>query len=498
MKWQPPDFDKGADQWSDREIELEHMRANWAKFESENSWLRRYAPIILSAVISAAIAGATIYTEVRANQRAEAAQADRYRNEQASTALRLYFDNPAVFDGEVGAENLKLLRTTTPQETVDKIEAAVTQRANRIRAQAAAQAYSAALAAGGEKSADLRSRPSQQAIRAAEQKRYETLSNSPSLEPTRPDSPPTDFTIYLQYGGGSAQVARDLGGVLTQAGYKVPSIEPQSVAPETAEVRYFLSTQKAAAERLAAAVGKQVGDEPPVRFVGAGHNLPDGILEVWLPPSLEVRSGSGATEPQSSAPVGLNTWARIVLLNRLEPRLGDHAVVALTDRAAPKNEALCAAMLANFEFATYGGDGTSSPPRPIYWLHNPTLASGTGERCAQLLQQYDYPRAATVLDKMSLRGTGPYLLVSRSDQRSATVMDMSSLRAAQIPEMVRYFRERFTQKQDVWGPSTSPPQGFSTSFSSSFARALSLLTASNAASRNECLGDLRDTSSCRN
>lgn len=480
------------------------MRANWAKFHSENSWLRRYAPIILSAVISAAIAAATLFTEIRANQRAEEAEADRYRNEQASTALRLFFENPSVFDGDVGAENLQLLRTTTPQETVDKIESVVQLRAARVRAQAAAQAYGAALASGG-----AASRPAPQAIRAAEQKRYQTLASSPSLESTRVDSPPTDFTVYLQYGARSAMAARNLGSALTRAGYKVPSIEPQSVAPDATEVRYFLPTQRQAAQQLASAVGMQLGATPAIRFVGEGLNLPDGILEVWLPAAALVdetasdapRTTASGTQETTAALLALNTWNRTVLINRTQPRAGAHALVALTQNGgnAARNEAFCSQLLAKFPLASFEKNAVARPPRPIYWPHIPTETAGRADDCSQLLARFDYARARVVMDKAGLRGAGPYLIVSDADGRNRAALDFSSLNAQQTTQLLAYFAEGFDDERQVWAPPNAPPvenARLTSAFGSSIGAALRGLTAPSS-KQTECLGDRKDATPCR-
>ncbi len=306
MKWKPPALDRGAEQWSDREIEFEQMRANWAKVETENSPLRRYAPIILSAAISVVVTVATVYVDQSSAARDRATQARRWDNERAANALRLYFENPDLFVGEFGAQNLDLLKQTTPEETMNGIVQAVNDRADTTRIKASQEAASVVaqvtpgvvaappptttsttLAAPAPvRSADL--------LRRADERRYETIERSPSRNMTRVNSAPSDFTIYMQYGSGSQQRATQLQSSLSTTGYKVPNIDEELTAPAVPQVRYYIATQASAARQLAQQVGTAIGREPLVRFVGEGKALPDGIIEVWLPGGMDAADAAAA------------------------------------------------------------------------------------------------------------------------------------------------------------------------------------------------------------
>lgn len=303
MKWKPPKLDRGADQWSDREIEFEQMRANWAKVEAENSFLRRYAPIIFSAVISVVIAAATIVVDQRSAERAQAIQDQRWENERASNALRLFFENPDLFVGEYGAQNLDLLKQTTPEATMEAITSAVNERADRARLTASQEAEavvsSAVQGADGATAAAVLAR-APELRRKADDRRYDAIERSPSRTLTAPSSRPSDFTVYLQYGAGSQESATRMQSGLVSAGYKVPGIDAELTAPQTPEVRYYLRSQAEAARQLAAQVERLAGRAPALQFVGTSRSLPDGILEVWLPGSLdrggEIRTGLTAQQ----------------------------------------------------------------------------------------------------------------------------------------------------------------------------------------------------------
>ena len=209
---------------------------------------------------------------------------------------------------------------------------------------------------------------------------------------------------------------------------------------------------------------------------------------------------------------------RLVNLTRLQDRIdraGGHAVVLFRNLPATqaRNRAACQALLLNFQETTYANtvvgvekeaDGTVVAIRPIFWPTNPSVAAGTGDRCAQKMRQYDYGRAAAILDKLDRPSAGPFLVVSRDDQRQAAIIEMTGLTTAQIPNMVVYFRDRFSQQRDIWSPSVNTPAArrpglvlaFGQSFTQNLVSAISLFSASSARVASGCIGDTRDTRSC--
>ena len=322
MKWKPPALDRGVEQWTDREIQFEEMRANWAKVQSENSPLRRYAPIILSAAFSLVVTIATIYVDQSGAARDRETQRQRWDNERASNALRLYFENPDLFVGEYGAQNLDLLKQTTPLETMNGIVQAVNDRADTARVNASREAETI-VAQETPAAAPTTGAPtpvrSAEVMRKAEERRYETIERSPSRGLTRANSAPSDFTVYLQYGGGSDRRAADVQSGLIATGYKVPAIDSEVTAPAVPQVRYYLATQAGAAAQLAEQVRQAIGREALVRFVGAGKTLPDGIIEVWLPGGMDAPAAPTAPDRATRRAISRGLPASSLPPPRVEP-----------------------------------------------------------------------------------------------------------------------------------------------------------------------------------
>lgn len=237
-------------------------------------------------------------------------------------------------------------------------------------------------------------------------------------------------------------------------------------------------------------------------------------MEPPPPPPPPPPGPAARPVPPRTVPVA----ARIVNLTRLQDRIdraGGHAVVLFRNvpAAAARNRATCQALLLNFEETTYDAtvigvekqpDGSIVAIRPIFW---PTATGGppvTGDRCAQRLGRYDYGRAAAILDKIERPGAGPFLVVSRDDQRQAAIIEMTGLTTAQIPNMVVYFRDRFSQQQNIWSPNVNTPAArqrgllvvFGNSFSQNLVSAITLFSASSARVASGCIGDARDTRAC--
>lgn len=263
-------------------------------------------------------------------------------------------------------------------------------------------------------------------------------------------------------------------------------------------------------------IGGSVGGEvsPPRQRTGATRGI--GAPSPQPPPPLPPSPGSGTSTRSATIPVA----GRIVPLTRLQDRLdraGGHAVILFRkDLGAgvdARNRALCDSMLLNFQETTFDNtvigvekeaDGTYVAIRPIFWPTNPSVAAGTGTRCQQKLRQFDYGRAAAILDKIDRTGAGPFLVVSRDDQRQAAIIEMTGLTTAQIPGMVEYFRTRFSQQNDIWSPAVNTPQArrdglvvvFRNGFTQNLVQAITLFSASSARIASGCLNDAKDSRSC--
>jgi hypothetical protein len=202
---------------------------------------------------------------------------------------------------------------------------------------------------------------------------------------------------------------------------------------------------------------------------------------------------------------------------RRENQNGGHAVVLLrnTTPSRVRNVATCESLLRHFDDAPISAvrigvqreaDGSISALRPIYWPVDERVTV-VGDRCAQRLQRYDFARATTIRDKLRLTGVGPYLVVTRSDERQAAVVDLSRLSTAEIDKAVIYFRDGFSQRGNVWNPQDFTPQqrerSLVATFGANFPRVLlaavgfySAAAANAGAAASSCLGDLSDTRRC--
>jgi hypothetical protein len=212
----------------------------------------------------------------------------------------------------------------------------------------------------------------------------------------------------------------------------------------------------------------------------------------------------------------------LVQIDRATLRLsqnGGHAVVLLQDIAATRarNLQLCTSLLDQFDDAPLSdvrvglirnANGTVSALRPIYWPVDERVQV-TGSSCAQRLQRYDYARARTIRDKLKITGQGPYLVVTRSDERQAAIINLTGMTAAEIEQATRYFGAGLSQRGEVWNPQRFTPQEQERSLIAvvgrDFPRVLlaavgfysaAATGAGAAATGNGCLGDLSDTRRC--
>jgi hypothetical protein len=140
---------------------------------------------------------------------------------------------------------------------------------------------------------------------------------------------------------------------------------------------------------------------------------------------------------------------------------GGHALVLLKNisTANGRNRALCDAVALQFaprtlEQARIGVERDTSGAllalRPVYWPINEALPAGGGSVCQQRLARYDYTRSKTIRTKLDLAGDGPFLVVTKGDEGQAAVIDLSRVHPGDIPKMVVFFRDSFSQVDRVW------------------------------------------------
>lgn len=281
---------------------------------------------------------------------------------------------------------------------------------------------------------------------------------------------------------------------------------------------------------------------PPVigkLCLGATVVVSDIRLAASAGPTGEPRGGAGETgggtrgivapprrpspppaPPSSPGAAQVSIKPVLVQINRQtrrENQNGGHAVVLLRNATASqaRNLATCETLLRHFDDAPISevrvgvrreADGSISALRPIYWPVDERVTV-VGDRCAQRLQRYDFDRASTIRNKLRLAGEGPYLVVTRSDERQAAVIDLSRLSTAEIDKAAIYFRDGFSQRGNVWNPQDFTrqrrEQSLIASLGANFPRALlaavgfySAAATNAGAAASACLGDLGDTRRC--
>ncbi|MBT9446368.1 MAG: hypothetical protein IV086_11770 [Hyphomonadaceae bacterium] len=235
-------------------------------------------------------------------------------------------------------------------------------------------------------------------------------------------------------------------------------------------------------------------------------------------PAPPAAPGTSTTEQPRSAQVNVKpVLVQINRQTRRENQNGGHAVVLLRNTTASRvrNLTTCESLLRHFDDAPISeirvgvrreADGSISALRPIYWPVDERVTV-VGDRCAQRLQRYDFARAVTIRDKLRLAGEGPYLVVTRSDERQAVVIDLSRLSSAEIDKAAIYFRDGFSQRGNVWNPQDFTRQqrerSLIATFGANFPRVLlaavgfySAAAANAGAAASSCLGDLSDTRRC--
>lgn len=189
------------------------------------------------------------------------------------------------------------------------------------------------------------------------------------------------------------------------------------------------------------------------------------------------------------------------------PANGGSAVVLFTPGPADRNLVTCVNIWGMLDSATASEiqiglrkaeDGTVEALRPLYWLTT-AVDPSPEPQCETLMASYDYARAETVRRKQGLSGEGPHLVVSRDDERTAAVIDLTGRSDREIADLVRYFRDGFAYRNDIWDPALAAPDQrrsalsgfFGARFRETFVTSVSLVL--NPAARAGCaLGDLAD------
>lgn len=272
------------------EIEARKTEIEQAKLENECSFARRWFPTVATLTIGLATVGFNVQQafvayqqRMVADQRAQAAEKEARERQDAQWGigvLELYVKYPDQFDASrtpaTAGKSLKALALVAPsvmrpilenkQDDLVRAAASATDDGARSAADTALRAINEAV---------------QQAVVAARAGQPQAVSVAATPWPA--GVKPADYTIYIQYGSGSKERAAALADYLRTSGFRVPAAELVTSAPAVGDVRYYKQDQASLADELAQRVSPAIGSIARPKFIGGQRNLPDGILEIWLP-----------------------------------------------------------------------------------------------------------------------------------------------------------------------------------------------------------------------
>lgn len=276
----------------------------------------------------------------------------------------------------------------------------------------------------------------------------------------------------LAVGCSQSGPAEDTGAVEEPIGAPAPQgptdgAEPAPAEPSPSEPR----TEDAAGEAPAPPPQSVETDLPTLAAPSEPRQTPP--REANPPPSANGHSGAAPDVATRGGAGGLSRVTTAVLVE-LGPndirrsRNGGSAVVLLSRAAADaeRNLRLCRALFAQIDQASVAeviaGErvrgGRVQELRPLYWLLARALPNASGDRCPDRIAAYDAGRAERIRTKYGLSGgRGPYLVVAATDEARVAVVDLGAAPIAETENLVRYFKEGFSQDADVWSPARHEP-----------------------------------------
>ena len=260
------------------DIERRKLEIEAEKLAIERSFAKKWFPTMLTGVIAFAtvlINGTQIYIahQERAKSDEQArvfAEADQRQQDGqwGISVLELYITHPEGFDPSKSPVTAKQNLTALAVSAPDIMRPILQQRMDDIVRSPAGlnteslTAIASALGTGSTTDSGT--------------------DNLASLLPGWPQGAnPADYSVYIQYGANSAAVATAFAQRLRDQHFRVPDLELVNQSTTTSEVRYYRPEQKPVADALASSLGNGAIS----KFIGAGQNLPGGIIEVWIPAS---------------------------------------------------------------------------------------------------------------------------------------------------------------------------------------------------------------------
>jgi len=197
---------------------------------------------------------------------------------------------------------------------------------------------------------------------------------------------------------------------------------------------------------------------------------------------------ASAPQPAGGANGGIERTLAAVLVeigpkDARSPRNGGSAVVLLSERSedGARNLKLCRALFRALDTATTReiatgerktAEGDIEKLRPVYWLWKVKPTPAADDACPARIANYDFARAYKVRTKYGLTGRGPYLVIARSDEQRAGVVDLGAAQEKDADDLVRYFRDGFSQDKDIWQPERHTPARANSSLMAFLGRAV--------------------------
>lgn len=259
---------------SQRTIEEKRIQLEEKRLLLEDSFAKKWLPALATLMVGI-VAGLISWTQQHsANQMTERIRIEsnqRAELEYGFKVIEMYFDNRELFD-----------LTSNPEQASSNLEVLVEVAPSVVKGVFLTEFNSIPLP--GE--IDDSSRFKSLAAAASVQDALERVTKSNIV--MKSDYQPSDFTVYIQYPDGQRESADLIQSFLESCGYHVPGIELVRNPPSRLQVRYYRTKQKSHSEDLSISLGRELNlitsADNAILVANSNKELPDGILEVWIPP----------------------------------------------------------------------------------------------------------------------------------------------------------------------------------------------------------------------
>jgi hypothetical protein len=211
-------------------------------------------------------------------------------------------------------------------------------------------------------------------------------------------------------------------------------------------------------EQMSADTGDAVKDLPTLAAPS-----PDAPATRGLARERSAAANGGSSGATAGGGMQRVTTAVIVEIGPNDLRRGRNggSAVAVLSRQSTdfeRNLRLCRALFAQIDSATVGEviagervrNGRVQELRPLYWMLKTAMPAATGDRCGERISRYDFERAQRIRTKYNLTGRGPYLVIANTAETRVALVDFGAAPIGETEDLVRYFRDGFSQDDDIW------------------------------------------------